>query len=68
MSTHNMFSLRNKKNIKAFWLKKIPYLGYGYIIQNQNLQILQVFNTEALKVRILSKENEVDYTYLSNIF
>ena len=25
MSTHNMFSSRNKKNIDNFWLKKAPY-------------------------------------------
>ena len=26
MNTHNMFLLRNKKNINTFWLKKAPYL------------------------------------------
>ena len=26
LSTHNMFSWRNKKNISTFWLKKVPYL------------------------------------------
>ena len=25
MSTHNMFSSRNKKNIDTFWMKKVPY-------------------------------------------
>ena len=25
MSTHNMFSSRNKKNIDTLWLKKAPY-------------------------------------------
>ena len=25
MSTHNMFSLRSKKNIDTFWWKKAPY-------------------------------------------
>ena len=27
MNTHNMFSWRNKKNIRTFWFKKkVPYL------------------------------------------
>ena len=26
MSTHNMFLWRNKKDIRIFWMKKVPFL------------------------------------------
>ena len=29
MSTHNVFSLRNKKDISIFQMKKVPYLLLG---------------------------------------
>ena len=52
MSTHNMFLLRNKKNIATFWLKKAAYQELGnYIVDS----FLLVITISWLKMQIMKK-------------
>ena len=38
MSTHNLFSSRNKKNIDTFWWKKAPIKSYDTELSQQHVK------------------------------
>ena len=56
MSTHNMFSLRNKKNIDTFWLKKALIKSYVYVFPIQpNYQTVHFFYFKKLLEKLVLK-------------
>ena len=73
MSTHNMFTLRNKINICSFWLKKV-YWSYGYILHPKSNLSMKTYVvgshqkclTPYMYVVIISLKNKKKNTSLDN--
>ena len=70
-----MFSLRTKKNINNFWLKKAPYLKLGSgpyrVIPKQSFQLnirVQLFKTNDVVSYGIVKTLIIKYGIHANIF
>ena len=73
MSTHKMFSWRNKKKISIFQMKKVPYLLLCCFLRkirkiSSVCHLLNFFAQRVVKVKVLSKTVADDIVILLNLF